>query len=156
MAAIVASSPGRGRHDAEVAHFCTRAAAPHRIGAPKAALSIHARGVWADSICITTLAVQDTMNSSKPFASAPRRRLFDAGIEWEELPSLADSLAKRLAHAGVRNSDFQNSSTFNSVWDATMPAALDPLQESGPFVESVRGLVTRELREPDVFRHFFA
>ena len=96
------------------------------------------------------------MNSTKTFPSAPRRRLFDAGIEWEELPSLADSLAKRLAHTGVRSSDFQNSSTFNSVWDATMPAALDPLQESGPFVESVRGLVTRELREPDVFRHFFA
>ena len=93
---------------------------------------------------------------AKPFAVAPRRRLFDAGIEWEELPSLADTLARRLAHGGVRASDFQNSSTFSSVWDPTMPAALDPLQESGPFVESVRGLVTRELREPDVFRHFFA
>jgi hypothetical protein len=98
------------------------------------------------------------MNHTKPFASAPRRRLFDAGsIEWEELPSLHDSLAQRMGHAGSRHgADFQNSSTFNSVWDATMPAALDPLQESGPFVESVHGLVTRELREPDVFRHFFA
>jgi hypothetical protein len=95
-------------------------------------------------------------SSSKSFAPAPRRRLFDAGIEWEELPSLADTLTKRLVHGGVRSTDFQNSSTFNSVWDATMPAALDPLQESGPFVESVRGMVTRELREPDVFRHFFA
>ena len=95
-------------------------------------------------------------SSSKSFAPAPRRRLFDAGIEWEELPSLADTLTKRLVHGGVRTSDFQNSSTFNSVWDPTMPAALDPLQESGPFVEEVRGLVTRELREPDVFRHFFA
>lgn len=94
--------------------------------------------------------------SSKSFAPAPRRRLFDAGIEWEELPSLADTLGKRLVHGGVRSTDFQNSSTFSSVWDATMPAALDPLQESGPFVESVRGLATRELREPDVFRHFFA
>jgi len=101
--------------------------------------------------------MQAVMNTpAKPFAAAPRRRLFDAGIEWEELPSLADTLARRLAHGGVRASDFQNSSTFNSVWDPTMPAALDPLQESGPFVESVRGLVTRELREPDVFRHFFA
>ncbi len=94
--------------------------------------------------------------ASKSFASAPRRRLFDAGIEWEELPSLADTLTRRLAHGGMRASDFQNSSGCNSVWDATMPAALDPLQESGPFVESVHGLVTRELREPDVFRHFFA
>jgi hypothetical protein len=103
--------------------------------------------------------LQDIMNTpTKPFAAAPRRRLFDAdAIEWEELPSLADSLAQRIAHSSARHGrDFQNSSTFNSVWDATMPAALDPLQESGPFVESVRGLVTRELREPDVFRHFFA
>lgn len=89
------------------------------------------------------------------FATAPRRRLFDAGIEWEELPSLADTLAKRLAHRGKPN-EFQNSSSFNSAWDATVPAALDPLQESGPFVEPLRGLVTRELVEPDVFRHFFA
>ena len=97
------------------------------------------------------------MNPIKTFASAPRRRLFDAGaIEWEELPSLADTLAKRLAHTGVRGGEFQNSSSFSSVWDATMPAAFDPIQESGPFVESLRGLITRELREPDVFRHFFA
>jgi hypothetical protein len=99
--------------------------------------------------------MQAAMNSPKTFATAPRRRLFDAGIEWEELPSLADTLTKRLSHHGVRN-EFQNSSTFNSVWDATLPAALDPLQESGPFVEPLHGLVTRELREPDVFRHFFA
>jgi len=38
----------------------------------------------------------------------------------------------------------------------TMPAALDPITESGPFQETLSGLATRELREPDVFRHFFS
>lgn len=99
--------------------------------------------------------MQPTMNSSKTFAPAPRRRRFDAGIEWEELPSLADSLAQRLVHRGTRR-DFEASSSFNLAWDATMPGALDPLTESGPYLEPLRGLMTREVHEPDVFRHFFA
>jgi hypothetical protein len=90
------------------------------------------------------------------FASTQRRmNHYGGAIEWEELPSLADSLAERLVNSR-RGADFQNSSSFNSAWDATMPAAFDPLIESGPFVEPLHGLVTRELREPDVFRHFFA
>jgi hypothetical protein len=94
-------------------------------------------------------------STTRTFADAPRRRLFDAGIEWEELPSLAESLAQRLVHGGARR-DFESSSSFNLAWDATMPAALDPLTESGPYLEPLRGLVTREVHEPDVFRHFFA
>jgi len=102
------------------------------------------------------------MNTARPkqyFASTQRRVApYGGAIEWEELPSLADTLAKRLVNLGARRgaADFQNSSAFNSAWDATLPAALDPLMESGPFQEPLRGLVTRELREPDVFRHFFA
>ena len=37
-----------------------------------------------------------------------------------------------------------------------MPAALDPITESGPFQETLSGLATRELRRPGVFRHFFS
>ncbi|MBX3603842.1 MAG: hypothetical protein KF788_01145 [Piscinibacter sp.] len=70
-------------------------------------------------------------------------------IEWEELPSLAETLARR-------DAEFERSPMFRTSWDVTLPASLDPLVESGPFVESLRGLETRELREPDVFRHFFA
>lgn len=84
--------------------------------------------------------------------SHPQRRITEqvGGIEWEELPSLADTLARR-------DAEFERSPMFRTSWDATLPAALDPLVESGPFVESLSGgLVTRELREPDVFRHFFA
>ncbi len=78
---------------------------------------------------------------------------YGAAIEWEELPSLTERLVNVDARRGR---DFQNSSSFSSTWDVTMPAALDPLTESGPFQEPLAGLVTRELREPDVFRHFFS
>lgn len=70
-------------------------------------------------------------------------------IEWEELPSLAETLARR-------DAEYDKSPAFRTSWDVTLPAALDPLVESGPFVEPLKGMVTRELREPDVFRHFFA
>lgn len=100
------------------------------------------------------------MNSTLRNAAAAlrqRRGTYGPAIEWEELPSLADSLTRRLVSLSARHGgDFQASSGFHTVWDATMPAALDPLQESGPFTESLTGLVTRELREPDVFRHFFS
>ena len=90
------------------------------------------------------------MNMNKSFATAPQALRFD-GIEWEELPSLATTLAQRL-----RRADAPRAPDFHPVWDVTMPAALDPLRESGPFAEPLRGLATRELIEPDVFRHFFA
>lgn len=83
-----------------------------------------------------------------PHLAMIKRRMaaYGGAIEWEELPSLADRLqAVDGRRAGPTNS-----------WDVTMPAALDPLTESGPFVEPLHGLVTRELHEPDVFRHFFA
>ena len=82
-----------------------------------------------------------------------RPSAFGALIEWEELPSLTERLVNVDARRGR---DFQNSSSFTGTWDVTMPAALDPLTESGPFQEPLAGLVTRELREPDVFRHFFS
>ncbi|QTN23003.1 hypothetical protein HZ992_23290 [Rhizobacter sp. AJA081-3] len=88
------------------------------------------------------------------YLASTQRRLsqYGTGIEWEELPSLTE----RLVNVDTRRGDFQHSSGFSTTWDVTMPAALDPITESGPFQEPLRGLVTRELREPDVFRHFFA
>jgi hypothetical protein len=63
------------------------------------------------------------------------------GIEWEELPSLASKLGKRFD---------------NSVWDPTMPAPLDLAPPpSPPLRETLNGLATREVLEPDVFEHFF-
>ncbi|MGE4050166.1 MAG: hypothetical protein AB7F38_03800 [Piscinibacter sp.] len=82
-----------------------------------------------------------------------RPSAFGALIEWEELPSLSE----RLVNVDARRAGaFQNPTGICQTWDVTMPAALDPLTESGPFQETLTGLVTRELREPDVFRHFFS
>ncbi len=82
-----------------------------------------------------------------------RPSAFGALIEWEELPSLTE----RLVNAeGRRGGAFQNPNAISQTWDVTMPAAFDPITESGPFQETLTGLVTRELREPDVFRHFFS
>lgn len=82
-----------------------------------------------------------------------RHGQYGAAIEWEDMPSLTGRLVNVEARRGR---EFQNSSSFTNTWDVTMPAALDPLTESGPFQEPLAGLVTRELREPDVFRHFFS
>ena len=81
-------------------------------------------------------------------------------IEWEELPSLAGSLAQRLVRGApmptrANDSAFMNSRSFASPWDITMPAGLDVAPPSQPFHEPFAGLATREVNEPGVFRHFF-
>lgn len=45
---------------------------------------------------------------------------------------------------------------FNSAWAITMPAQLEGhVMPSALFSEPIRGLSTREMDEPEVFRHFF-
>jgi len=83
-----------------------------------------------------------TMHYSHAYGS-PAFRPVAGAIEWEELPSLAGSLAKRIAAA------------TNAPWDSTRPAELDAAVPSQPFREPVNGLAIREVNEPDVFRHFF-
>ena len=98
------------------------------------------------------------MNTSRtqPHPIDPRRALAHSGaIEWEELPSLAGSLAeRRQAAAQASNSTFGRPE-FGAAWSATMPAALDPLREPEPFRETLNGMAMREVHEPEVFRHFF-
>jgi hypothetical protein len=100
------------------------------------------------------------------FASTQRAVANADAIEWEELPSLAGSLAKRLVQRGswqrngsqlrgANDSDFMHSTSVGSPWDNTMPAALDPAPVSMPFTEPLQGLSTREVHEPEVFAHFF-
>lgn len=91
-------------------------------------------------------------------SAASQRTLVNMdAIEWEELPSLA----KRVIHRGsapgqgANDSRFQDSSSFESPWSATMPIALQPESCSQPFVERLSGLATREVTEPGVFQHFF-
>ena len=85
------------------------------------------------------------------FASTQRAIANADAIEWEELPSLA----RRVVQRGANDSEFMATSSFGTVWDNTMPAALDPAPVSQPFHEPLAGLVTREVNEPDVFLHFF-
>ncbi len=83
-------------------------------------------------------------------------------IEWEELPSLAASLSKRLINRGTGAHDaantvsgFEASTSFQAPWAATAPADLEALPPSEPFRETLSGLSMREVKEPDVFIHFF-
>ena len=108
-----------------------------------------------------------TMSHARPkqYFAATQRAVTSAvnhadAIEWEELPSLAGSLAKRLVRrtpmpTRANDSTFMNSTSFASAWDNTLPAALDVTPPSQPFYEPFQGLVTREVNEPGVFRHFF-
>ena len=91
------------------------------------------------------------------FAASRRAQASADAIEWEELPSLAKRVIHRPTAAahGANDSRFQNSTSFDSPWSATMPVTLDPAPVSRPFVECLNGLATREVIEPDVFQHFF-
>jgi hypothetical protein len=101
------------------------------------------------------------MNHSTPLRllDTPRRTSYAGAIEWEELPSLAGALADRLVTRGgrldPRNGFAQTSGFGQSAWDQTMPAQLDAIPEPEPFRETIQGMATREVREPEVFRHFF-
>ena len=85
------------------------------------------------------------------FASTHRAVANADAIEWEELPSLA----RRVVQRGANDSEFMGNSGFGGGWDNTMPAALDPAPVSQPFRETMAGLSSREVNEPDVFMHFF-
>jgi len=85
--------------------------------------------------------VNPALSKQHSFPRGPGAFAAADGIEWEELPSLAGKLGKRFD---------------NSVWDPTMPAPLDLAPPpSPPLRETLSGLATREVLEPDVFEHFF-
>ncbi|HEU4458689.1 MAG TPA: hypothetical protein VFR90_06160 [Methylibium sp.] len=89
---------------------------------------------------------------SRPSPSMARHA--DA-IEWEDLPSFANSLTKRLVTLGERPSPARAEAIGAPVWVETMPADLDFTPPSEPFCEPLAGLQTREVHEPEVFRLFF-
>lgn len=89
-----------------------------------------------------------------------------ASVEWEELPSLPGVLLRRevpQASYAIANELVQqararlrNEPSRAPVWVETMPAIFDPLQPSAPLADTrINGLASREIVEPDVFRHFF-
>jgi hypothetical protein len=96
------------------------------------------------------------LSASQRYSSVDRFRPASDVIEWEELPSMANSLAERLVNdpARRRGGAFSDAARF-SAWDNTMPADLLVITPSQPFQETLSGLAMREVHEPDVFRHFF-
>lgn len=87
-------------------------------------------------------------------------------FEWEELPSLTDVVLRRHVPAGSytlardlvadARSRLRCAPSAAPVWVDTAPAALDPLQPSAPLRDTaLDGVATREIVEPDVFKHFF-
>ena len=111
-----------------------------------------------------------TSNSSAKFGSTnaqPQQHLGSAyrniaalalpdAIEWEELPSLARTVAeRRQMSTDTAASRAFTPSTFGNAWSATQRGDLHDLPEPQVFHEPVRGLAVREVHEPDVFSHFF-
>jgi hypothetical protein len=77
-------------------------------------------------------------------------------IEWEETPSLAPRLKPMDMRAVAPTTVAQlEAMDFNSAWGVTMPADLHSAPEPTPFRETIQGLVTREMDEPELFKHFF-
>ena len=61
---------------------------------------------------------------------------------------LAEALARLLAAGDAQQ-------RRGKPWDITMPAELDAPKPSQPFEEGVWGMATREVVEPQVFKHYF-
>jgi hypothetical protein len=112
-----------------------------------------------------THQLQQYLASSQRAVSHERHT---GAIPWEDTPSLADTLSLRLlTQGGLRFVDLDLSAANSESggldsgyrqpanWDNTMPAALEPDVQPEPFREPFQGLSMREVREPDVFRHFF-
>lgn len=76
-------------------------------------------------------------------------------IEWEELPSFADSLTQRLVIRGSRPLAQRVEAATAPAWIETMAAELEVIEPSEPFRETLEGLDSREVFEPEVFRLFF-
>jgi hypothetical protein len=105
----------------------------------------------------------NTPTALKPLSLGGAAR---ASVEWEELPSLPGVLLRRhvpqasyaIANELVQQAQarLRSAPTVGPVWTETLPAIFDPLQPSAPLTDThISGLASREIVEPDVFKHFF-
>jgi hypothetical protein len=106
------------------------------------------------------------MSTRHPLTPRTAPRASAASVEWEELPSLPSVLLRRqvpqasyaIATELVQQAQarLRHEPSGNPVWTETMPAIFDPLLPSAPLADThINGLASREIMEPDVFRHFF-
>jgi hypothetical protein len=106
------------------------------------------------------------MSTRHPLNSRMAARASAASVEWEELPSLPSVLLRRhVPHASYAIADelvqqaqarLRSAPAIAPVWTETMPAIFDPLLPSAPLADThINGLASREILEPDVFKHFF-
>ena len=106
------------------------------------------------------------MSTRHPLTPRTASRTSAASVEWEELPSLPSVLLRRqvpqasyaIANELVQQAQarLRSQPTVSPVWTETMPAIFDPLMPSAPLADThISGLASREIMEPDVFKHFF-
>jgi hypothetical protein len=106
------------------------------------------------------MSAPNTLKFLSPSTTPP------ASLEWEELPSLPGVVLRRevpRASYAIANelvlqarARLRVAPTVAPVWIETMPAIFDPLLPSAPLADThINGLASREIVEPDVFRHFF-
>ena len=102
------------------------------------------------------------MSTRYPMNNSPAARTRVNSVEWEELPSLPGVMLRRhVPHASYAIASElvqQARERLHSapVWIETMPAIFDPLLPSAPLSDThINGLASREIIEPDVFKHFF-
>ena len=94
--------------------------------------------------------------AAHPLASRYPTLARNDAVEWEELPSLVTSRMRPMdAQPSAMPALRAQAADFNTAWGVTMPAHLDITPQPAPFRETIRGLVTREVDEPELFKHFF-
>lgn len=95
--------------------------------------------------------------AANPLASRYPTVNSNDAIEWEEMPSIAPRMVQMdLRPATAKPVVMRTQATdFNTAWGVTMPAHLEPTSQPAAFHEAIRGLVTREVDEPELFKHFF-
>jgi hypothetical protein len=106
------------------------------------------------------------MNPKSTISALALHRAPAGSVEWEELPALPHVVLRRhvpqasyaIASEMVREAQarLREAPRAAPVWTETLPAIFDPLQPSAPLADThIDGLASREIVEPDVFRHFF-
>jgi hypothetical protein len=99
------------------------------------------------------------MNSNRPhqYSAATHRAVaYGDASPSEAVPSRPHSLAQRLLNLGQKRpaEPEAESSLLGPAWD-TLCTGPDTIIPSEPFRETMDGLVTREVTEPEVFSYFF-